>query len=151
MDVLHAQQLTRTLMQQHGLLDWSFQFTRRRRSLGLCRYQQKRIELSLPYVLRNDEANIRDTILHEIAHALAGQKAGHGARWKAVCRQIGALPERCDRSAVMPKGRWVGRCPCCAQEFSRYRRPLKRANYSCRRCGPDKGAIQFFLDISQAA
>jgi len=151
MDVLHAQQLASSMMISHGLADWTFAYNRRRRSLGLCRYMLRRIELSLPYVMRNDEASIRDTILHEIAHALAGQRAGHGARWKAICRQIGAVPERCDRVAVMPRGRWVGRCGCCGQEFQRYRRPARRANYSCRTCGPDKGAITFFLDINQAA
>ncbi len=38
---------------------------------------------------------IRDTILHEIAHALAWTRHGertHGARWKQICREIGAVP-----------------------------------------------------------
>ena len=38
---------------------------------------------------------IRDTILHEIAHALAWTRHGertHGPRWKQICREIGAVP-----------------------------------------------------------
>lgn len=33
---------------------------------------------------------IRDTILHEIATVIAGPEAGHGPKWKAVCRRVGA-------------------------------------------------------------
>jgi predicted SprT family Zn-dependent metalloprotease len=151
MEASLAQHLAHSLLLDHHLPDWSFAFNRRRRSLGLCRYVQKRIELSLPYVLRNDEASIRDTILHEIAHALAGQKAGHGPQWKAVCRRIGAIPERCDTTAAMPRGRWHARCAGCGQEFQRHRRPARHATYNCRHCGPEKGAICFYLILTQAA
>ena len=33
-----------------------------------------------------------DTILHEIAHAIAGVEAGHGPAWKAVAQRLGATP-----------------------------------------------------------
>ena len=80
MDYSLAQQCANDLMAEHGLTagGWSFAFNRRKRSLGICNYTGKRIELSSAFVARNDEAAVRDTILHEIAHALAGQKAGHG-------------------------------------------------------------------------
>ena len=35
---------------------------------------------------------IRDTVLHEIAHAIAGREAGHGPLWKVTARRIGATP-----------------------------------------------------------
>ena len=36
---------------------------------------------------------VRDTILHEIAHALAGAKARHGPAWKAIAKRLGATPK----------------------------------------------------------
>lgn len=142
-----AEKLARELMTQHGVGAWSFGFNRRKRSLGLCYYERKRIELSWPYVMRNDEASVRDTILHEIAHAIAGREAGHGPKWKAICRRIGATPERCDAEAEMPTGRWRAKCPACGREFHRHRRPMRQAKYACAKCGPARGSIIFTLAI----
>ncbi len=57
----------------------------------------KSISISVHFVRANPEAphEIRDTILHEIAHALAWTRHGertHGARWKQIRREIGAVP-----------------------------------------------------------
>jgi predicted SprT family Zn-dependent metalloprotease len=123
---------------------WAFAWNRRRRSLGLCRYREKRIELSLHFVLANDEGQIRETVLHEIAHAFAGEKAGHGPTWKAACLRLGCKPERCDKGvAVMPAGRWQAQCPTCGKHYNRHRRPQRHARYWCRTCGPDQGAVVF--------
>lgn len=132
-------------MTQHGLSGWSFGYNRRKRSLGLCRYEEKRIELSIYFVTNNSLEAVEDTILHEIAHALAGPEAGHGEHWKRVCRQIGAIPERCDSTARMPKGHWRGVCAKCGLEYTRYRRPLRNRQYACRSCGPTTGKIVFRL------
>ncbi len=145
-----AHSLALQLMVQHGLSNWSFGFNRRKRTLGLCWYQRQRIELSLHFTLANDEASVHDTILHEIAHALAGQKAGHGPRWKALCIQLGCTPERCDRTAAMPQGRWYAACPNCGHQYNRHRRPRRNRLYACRTCGPSKGRIIFALRTQPA-
>lgn len=138
-----ASQLARQLMAEHNVSDWAFGFNHRKRALGLCRYTERRIELSIHFVLANDEAAVRDTILHEIAHVLAGPDAGHGNKWKTICRRIGALPERCDHSAQMPTGRWLASCPACGHLYTRHRKPLKGRQYMCRTCGPEVGRIEF--------
>ncbi len=139
-----AARLARELMADHGLNDWTFAWNRRKRSLGLCRYRDRRIELSAHFVQANDVAQVHETILHEIAHAIAGEKAGHGTAWKAVCRRIGCLPQRCDQgAAVMPRGRWAARCGACGKEYWRHRRPARRARYWCRQCGPERGTVTF--------
>jgi predicted SprT family Zn-dependent metalloprotease len=134
--------LARRLIEHHRLDDWQFGFNRRRRSLGLCWYERRRIELSIYFAARHDEAEVRDVILHEIAHALAGPKAGHGTKWRAICRKIGARPERCSDTA-MPAGRWRATCPSCRQEFNRIRRPMRNRRYMCPTCGVDKGRLLF--------
>jgi predicted SprT family Zn-dependent metalloprotease len=140
-----ARHIAETLIAYHlPEEDWHFAWNRRKRSLGLCRYHQKRIELSLHFVLANDEAQVRETVLHEIAHALAGEKAGHGPAWKTMCLRVGCKPERCDKGvAVMPTGRWQAQCPTCGKQYHRHRRPQRRARYWCRTCGPERGAVQF--------
>ncbi|MEO0515334.1 MAG: SprT-like domain-containing protein [Planctomycetota bacterium] len=72
MDLPSAGQLAHHLMQTHGLpaAGWTFRFNQRKRTLGLCNFTAKRLELSAPFVTRNDEPQVRDVILHEIAHAL---------------------------------------------------------------------------------
>jgi predicted SprT family Zn-dependent metalloprotease len=144
MEFQAAAQMAREAMTQFGLAEWAFGWNRRKRSLGLCRYRERRIELSAHFVRANDPAQVRETILHEIAHALAGEKAGHGPLWKALCAQVGCTPERCDRGrALMPAGRWVARCGACGKEYWRHRRPARRARYWCRGCGPERGMVVF--------
>ena len=94
MDRFDAARLARRLLAEHGLTGWTFAFNRRKRSLGLCRYGERRIELSVHLVDLNSDEEVLDTLLHEIAHALCGPKAGHGAGWRARCLELGARPER---------------------------------------------------------
>ncbi|MCY3564923.1 MAG: SprT-like domain-containing protein [Gammaproteobacteria bacterium] len=85
----------RELMDRHGLTDWSFRFNNAERKLGVCRYREKRILLSRGHAANGARDQVTDTILHEIAHALAGPRAGHGSDWKTVARQLGATPKSC--------------------------------------------------------
>ena len=84
--------LTRDLMDRNGLPDWSFRFSSARQKLGECRAREKLIVLSRTHAAEGTPADVRDTILHEIAHALAGPGAGHGPAWKAIARRLGARP-----------------------------------------------------------
>lgn len=88
--------MARLAMNKWELDDWKVVINPRlKRALGVCKYRTKSIELSAEYVTLNGEAEVRDTILHEIAHAKAGHKAGHGPEWKSWCLRVGAKPERC--------------------------------------------------------
>lgn len=142
MDLKDAEALALRLMKRFRLLTWQFGFNRRKRSLGLCRYTERRIELSTHFVIGHEEAEVRDVILHEIAHAIAGHEAAHGPFWRAICEAIGARPERCG-NVKMPAGRWQAVCPTCRQEYDRIRRPPRSQRYVCPRCGPEKGMLRF--------
>ena len=118
-----AQKLAVDLMNQHGLTGWKFAFDRSVRRFGACKYgrfgQAGTISLSAPLTVRNSVEHVKDVILHEIAHALAGHAAGHGPEWRNIARIIGAKPERCYSSAevVQPKGKYTVTCKHCNKSF----------------------------------
>ena len=85
-------EMARRLMDAHGLTGWAFAFGEARRRLGHCHFQDRMIRISRTHALEGSEEQIRDTVLHEIAHAIAGYEAGHGPLWKATARRIGATP-----------------------------------------------------------
>ena len=90
----------RKLMDTHGLADWTFRFSAARHRLGECRERERVLLLSRKHAVNGSHAEVTDTILHEIAHALAGAKARHGPAWKEVARRIGATPKaRAEESA----------------------------------------------------
>ena len=91
----HVALRARELMDRHGLDEWALRFNGARRKLGECRPLQKLILISRVHALNGAPAQVTDTILHEIAHALAGPVAGHGPAWKAVARRLGATPKSC--------------------------------------------------------
>ncbi len=91
----------RDLMDQNGLRDWSLRFNNAQRQLGACHWQRKLIVLSRSHTLKRTPEQVTDTILHEIAHALAGPRAGHGPKWKAIASRLGARPKSC---APEPEG-----------------------------------------------
>jgi len=91
----HIEDLAQRLIDHWLDAKWRFQWDRAKTRLGLCDFHKKTIQLSLPRTEFQSEAQIRDTLLHEIAHALAGPKAGHGPRWQHIARELGATPDRC--------------------------------------------------------
>jgi hypothetical protein len=90
-----AEKRANELIKNHGLLEkgWTFKWNKNKRSFGICRYQQKRIELSAILTVHQTVDQVEDTLIHEIAHALTPGN-GHGTQWKAVASKLGARPER---------------------------------------------------------
>jgi predicted SprT family Zn-dependent metalloprotease len=145
-----AQQMAVQLMADHGLHRWQFRFNRCKRAMGLCVFHRRRIELSIHFVERdNPIAEIRDTILHEIAHALVGPGHGHDEVWKRKCVEVGARPSRCG-NADMPEGKWKARCGACGRKFHRHRRPQQSDGWFCPECGPVRGKL-VWKEVTAAA
>lgn len=136
MDLTDARQLAVELMRQHGLSGWMFCFDHARRRFGSCKPGRKQITLSRHLTFLNSPEQVRDTLLHEIAHALTPGD-GHGSRWKAKCREIGANPKRCydDTEVVSPPrrlGAYVVSCTTCGWSVSRHRASARKL--ICRKC-----------------
>lgn len=126
--------LAKSLFDKHALNDWTFAFNRRKRAFGMCDFQKRTIYLSAVLTELNGEAEVKGTLLHEIAHALAGPGAGHGPVWRKVARAVGAKPRRCYSAEEVrqPQSRYLLVCPSCEASTPRHRRPTKF--YACRSC-----------------
>lgn len=134
MDLERLAALAAEHLAKNGLTGWTFALSNSKRRLGVCKYRPKRIEIGAYYAAHNPEVAVLDTLLHEIAHALAGPGAGHGPAWRAVAERLGATPRARDTSpdTVTPPGNWRAVCPACRRTHHRYKRPLARARYHCR-------------------
>lgn len=129
------------LFKQFGLTDtdpaWTFKLNSNHRRVGVCKHNERRIEFSQHFVENNTEELIRDTLLHEIAHALVGPSHGHGDVWRRKCVEIGARPERtCDSSVKSTaKPNYVIKCVPCIERGRKatwYRFRLKQSMLQAR-------------------
>lgn len=136
MDPFTARDLAIALMKEHGLVGWSFAFDHAKRRFGSCRPAQRRITLSKTLTFLNPEHQVRETILHEIAHALTPGD-GHGKKWRQACVTIGAKPVRCftpEDVRLPPRraARYQIGCRTCGWWADRHRQLQRRL--ICRAC-----------------
>jgi predicted SprT family Zn-dependent metalloprotease len=139
MNLYEARNLAVELMRHHGLDDWTFRFDRARRRFGSCQPRRKLVTLSRALTLLNGIDQVRDTLLHEIAHALTPGD-NHGDKWRAKCLEIGAKPERCytHEEVIAPprrEARYRIGCPKC--NWWAERRRLVARQLVCRTCRSD--------------
>ena len=134
MDLQELETIAKQELLKHGLQEWSFEWARTKRRQGACNYRSKRIEVAEYYAIHNPPEKVLDTLLHEIAHALAGPKARHGPAWKAVAENLGSTPrayDTCRETVVMP-GDWQATCEACNKTYHKYKRPQSVTGYRCR-------------------
>lgn len=99
-----ASAMLRVLMNNHGLQNWQDDIvgevlgdTPEERHLGLCNFTQTTIYLTKFCLENRTVRQIRDTILHEIAHALCGD-SGHSDAWVAKARELGVSSDEVERT-----------------------------------------------------
>ncbi len=132
MEIDGARTLAEHLLREHGLSSWRLVFDRAKTRAGVCRFHQREIGLSGPLTQLHSADAVRDTILHEIAHALVGPTHQHDAVWRAKAAELGCSTKAClPPDAPRVAAPWVGTCPA-GHRVGRHRRPERLA--SCRRC-----------------
>lgn len=138
MNLQEAKALAIELMDKHELIAnrWYFDFDNSVKRFGCCSHRNKRITLSKLITERAPYDAVKDTILHEIAHALAGRGQGHNIVWKRVCIAIGAKPQRCysyEESGIEPiELKWSATCGACGTVHHRARIVKPKSIRSCR-------------------
>lgn len=131
MNCAAAEKLARELMDKHGLTGWRFRWTSNKARFGSANHALRIVALSRVLAELNSEDLVRDTILHEIAHALVPAKHGHDATWKAKAVEIGACPQaRYGDEVTLPPAMYVAVCVGCGRKFFSNR----RRTCSCGKC-----------------
>jgi predicted SprT family Zn-dependent metalloprotease len=102
-------QQAREYLLQHELSLWSFRFDNGRTRAGSCQYGPHVITLSYEFAKHAPAAEIRDTLLHEIAHALVGKTHHHDAVWRTTALALGCSGRRCHELQFTPP-RYIVRC-----------------------------------------
>lgn len=138
-----ARRIFREEMTKHGLISWRLEIVNLKSTAGWCRTRRWNedprqsfgtIALSIPFMEVFDEKEVRETALHEVAHALTNPKYdAHGPEWRRKARSIGSTGER-TVSIHAPKveSRYTGTCPQ-NHKFAVHRR-LKDMHLKSRYC-----------------
>jgi len=111
---------------------WSFAFDNAKTRAGLCNYTDKRISVSRYLAARYEDDEIHQVLLHEVAHAIAGSRSGHGARWKSIAKDLGYEGKRLHDGEIANEfAPWVGVCPAGHLHY-RYKTPTR--TLACGKC-----------------
>ncbi|WP_205739533.1 SprT-like domain-containing protein [Georgenia sp. SYP-B2076] len=134
MDLTEVRRMGQELLAEHGLRAWQLAFDNAKRRAGACKFDARTISVSRHLMALYDEDQVRDTLLHEIAHALVGPRHAHDAVWRAKALAIGCSGSRLVAAdAPRASAPWHGTCPR-GHSYDRHRRPSRVS--SCARCDP---------------
>lgn len=91
MDRNIASKFLRSKLDAYGLSEWHVRITSdpNQPFLGLCVHKDKSIILNAHHVDIHSDADVRCTILHEIAHAIVGPGQAHNDIWRDKAIEIG--------------------------------------------------------------
>jgi predicted SprT family Zn-dependent metalloprotease len=108
---------------RHGLADqgWVFELDSGKTRAGCCKHHKRIVSISRHLVTSDlwTPDMIRNTLLHEVAHALAGSVHGHDETWRQIAVSIGCDGKRC-HSTPFTKTSWTVTCPCGSVNLRRH-------------------------------
>lgn len=130
-------ELVEDYMRNSHLFDkgWVYKFNYLKRKLGLCYHNRKVLEFSLPFVEVNTLDLMKNTIIHEVSHALVGPYHKHNHVWKSQCRDLGLMNPTAvcvDPRLNSPVGPYQFTCNCRTYYF--YRSNTLNKEFICRTC-----------------
>lgn len=128
MDYNSAVALALKLIDEYNI-NYELEIDNKKSAAGTCTWKKKVIKLSKPFIEAMNEAEVKDVILHEIAHALTPYK-GHSHEWKRKAIEIGCSGKR--TCSIGIKGKYNFKCPNCNKSFS-FHRKLK-LKHCCSAC-----------------
>lgn len=124
-----ATRMTRDILTEHGLGHWKIVFDNKARTAGWCNHGITTIGYSKKLLAARPYMDSRNTVLHELAHALVGPRHGHNVIWQRKCLELGGDGKQ-KHNFVNPEAPWMARCEHgCVCDF--HRKPTRR--YRCRK------------------
>ncbi len=154
--LVFAQEITALITKDYPFLSqWRFKMDSAKKRAGSCQVKQKVITLSRYHIAENSLMVVKDTILHELAHAICFEVYGdltHGKKWKAIASSIGAVPKATAEFNV-PYSPWklvVADFKLQTVSFvaNRFRKNKKIKNYYLKADPKTKGRL-FYLKASE--
>jgi SprT protein len=153
-DMFNALRIKHPIMRAYKL-EWS----NGKRRLGYCNPYYKIVSVSMHHVRGSEDNEVIDTLLHEVAHAIAEERAkargvrikSHGFEWRNACREVGAKPERLKHNAytiAKPQSKYTTKCNACGK-VSFMNRWNGVRKYSCGTCSGNKFDARFLLNITK--
>lgn len=79
--------LANDLMKKYKVDYLSFRFSKDKEKLGYCTIDY--ISIQTNHAVFSEIEDVKNTILHEIAHALAGLENNHNNYWQSIAEDIG--------------------------------------------------------------
>lgn len=155
MDILQTQKVVYDHLVEYGLFDqgWRFKLTRAHKILGNCNYTAKLIGVSRYHIQYGTDAEILDTIKHEIAHALVGVGHGHGPIFQAMAIMLGATPGSKKQVTKSSPHQWKIICGRCGLVVAKRYRCMSRHKLNTRlhsSCGLRSKGKLFFRQVAVA-
>lgn len=147
MDLTVAKETALDFMEYFGLIEkgWTFDFNNAKRSYGRTTYgSKKEISLSKINVKKMSYKDVKDTILHEIAHAIDVEERGtsdHSHKWKVVAERIGADPRATHTKIENSKDDYKYILECTCGKWYGIHRKSSYSQYKCS-CGKKLKVIQ---------
>ncbi len=135
-------------IRRHRLKGWTYKLNESVNHFGYCDSKTKEIFLSRHFVLHGEDDDIKDLILHEIAHAIVGCEHGHDQVWKACaakigCRNVSSVVGDYEVPEDTKKAKFKAKCRACKTVHYYYRRPKSLTGRYCAKCGPRRGALVY--------
>jgi len=150
MDLIEIEKLVKEEISKYPLIsNWEFSWHNKKTILGTCSYYRKTIFLSKAiFTNPQNQAVLKNTILHEIAHALTpGDK--HGKIWKKTFIKLGGSGETCSDVQCEARDKYTFKCPNCGQVIYKYRK-LKyehACSICCDKFNGGKFSKEFTLEL----
>ena len=135
MEIKLAKKMAEDLMEQHGIHSWIVVFDNAKTRKGQTRFRKQEISLSQPITELNPVEQVRNTILHEIAHVLVGPDHGHDDIWRSKAIEIGCNGQTCTTSVNSIPYRYTVKCLHCGEQVQFCHRKPKIANFWHKKCG----------------
>lgn len=103
------------IVEYEFLKRWVIEYDNAKKRAGMCQLKGKKISVSRHHITQNGVEMVKDTLLHEFAHAIAFElykETGHGIIWQKIALTIGAKPKATGRFNL-PDAPWalVHQCP----------------------------------------
>lgn len=135
MELKLAKQMAEGCMVQHGIYSWVVVFDNAKTRKGQTRFRQREMSLSAPLTEINPVEQVRNTILHEVAHILVGSGHGHDDVWRSKAIEIGCTGDTCTPTVNRLPSRYMLKCNHCSEIVAHYYRRPKVKNYWHMQCG----------------